>query len=357
MQAHPNIPMPEPIRHIYWFAPFNLSCPSTRYRGKIPLEYLQENQRITFDFVYPARSLRGVLKFLGVFFSAIFFRKKASLIVIQKVCTNRLYANALKVLIWAHPHKTLYDIDDAEHLRTATNTLHFFLKNCAAVSVGSQALWDYCRVFNPNVFIQTSPIPYHGFRKKQRNEQLTIGWVGDFGNGNPISRAFSHKTSMYQLFFPQLLAIDHPIKLCLIGVKNPDDITEINHYFAKSPHIMLDIPEDLNWENDQWVYPKIRQFDIGIAPMVDHPFNQAKSAFKSKQYLSCGVPVIASDVGENSQFVHHKVNGFLCHTARDFAQAIRQFIEMSDEEYWSLSKNCLAGSAAYSVANYGKMFQ
>ena len=37
--------------------------------------------------------------------------------------------------------------------------------------------------------------------------------------------------------------------------------------------------------------------------MLNHPFNQAKSAFKAKQYLSCGIPVIASDVGENRKFV------------------------------------------------------
>jgi glycosyltransferase involved in cell wall biosynthesis len=41
----------------------------------------------------------------------------------------------------------------------------------------------------------------------------------------------------------------------------------------------------------------IAQFDIGIAPISDHPFNRARSNVKVKEYASLGVPWLASPIG------------------------------------------------------------
>lgn len=38
-------------------------------------------------------------------------------------------------------------------------------------------------------------------------------------------------------------------------------------------------------------------FDLGIAPLVDIPFNRARSDIKLKEYAACGVPWLASPVG------------------------------------------------------------
>ena len=232
--------------------------------------------------------------------------------VMQKVISNRFYANALKLLVLLRRKRTHYDLEDAEHLREDPTTLHFFLRKCHTVSVGSQALMEYCSTFNPRVFVTTSPVVEHRERKTERNEKLTVGWVGDFGNGKAITRSFSHKTSMYTLLFPELRKLKRPIKLMIIGVKVESDIDEIQAYFADCPHIELEIPRNLNWKQDLWVYKEIAKFDIGVAPMVDHPFTRSKSAFKSKQYFSVGIPTLASDVGENRNFVQHNENGFLC---------------------------------------------
>ena len=340
------------IEHIYWFAPYNITCPSTRYRGKYPLEHLQKHHTISFDFVLPDRSLKGIFFFLKTLLSILFFRKKNSLLVIQKICSNRWYANALKLLVLIRNKDTLYDIDDAEYIRQPTATLHFFLQHCQAVAVGSQALKEYCLVYNSKVYIQTSPVIKHGHSKKEKTTPLHIGWVGDFGNGRSIAKSFSHKTSLYQLLFPALLELDIPIQLSLIGIKNPADIPEVHDYFKGKPNIHLDIPTQLNWETDDWLYPIIATFDIGVSPMVNHPFNQAKSAFKAKQYLSCGVPVVGSSIGENDKFVHHNYNGLLCQDVQDFRLALEQFAQMNTNEYFKFSKNALSGYSTYSMTNY-----
>lgn len=344
------------IKHIYWFAPYNLTCPSTRYRGKYPLEYLNENQQITYDFVTPNLSLKGMLTFFKIIIKILLWRKPNSVIVIQKIITNRVYANMLKILISIRNQQTLYDLDDAEYLRTSRKSLDFFIKKCTDIQVGSLALKNYCLRLNSNVFINTSPVCHHKNYHQKRNEKLHIGWVGDTGNGKLISKDFAHKTSLFSILFPAISQLPFPIQLTLIGVKQNSDIQLIKSYFENNENIEVNIPENLNWQNDDWVYPMISTFDVGVSPMVNHPFNQAKSAFKAKQYLSCAIPVVASDIGENAQFVKHEKNGFLCNNSADFTYFLTAFAKMNSEDYQSFCNAAIASKSSFSMNVYCKSF-
>ena len=104
------------IKHIYWFAYFNLNVPSVRYRAKFPLQQFRDKHGITFSIVYPGYDLQNMSNFILTFFSALFFRKSNSIIVFQKIHTSGIYATALKVLLFFRPQHTLYDIDDAAKL-------------------------------------------------------------------------------------------------------------------------------------------------------------------------------------------------------------------------------------------------
>lgn len=338
--------------HIYWFAPYKLICPSTRYRGKYPLEYLQNEKQISYDFIWPEKSWAAILKFCILFLEVLFFRKQNSIVVIQKVCTNRFYANLLKLLIWLRNENSVYDLDDAEYYRWPSQTLNFFLKHCQYVQVGSEALRQYCLQWNDNVSIATSPVISHEHRSTKKSSKPVLGWVGDFGNGNPMTKAFSHKTNLYKLFFSSLEKINYPLKLVLIGVKQETDIPELKALFSQYPNIELEIPINLDWENDTWLYAKIADFDIGLSPLVAHPFNEAKSAFKAKQYLSCGVPVVASDIGENNKFVTNGANGFLCESPDDFMEAIDHIVSLDQAGYDALISHALATKEAFSLQSY-----
>ncbi|MCI4667008.1 MAG: glycosyltransferase [Bacteroidia bacterium] len=351
MQQQPEKQEP-PKAHFYWFAYYGLVGPSVRYRGKYPMDHLAESGRSTYDFYYPKKNFKSLLKFLELCLEIIFFPKPDSVIVIQKVFSNGFYANSLKILLALSGRPSLYDLDDAEYHRVDPVSIHHFIKNCDYVQVGSLALQQYCRHLNKQVYINTSPVINHDSRKDKRNYKLNIGWVGDFGNGKATSRPFSHKTSLYTEFFPCLNEIGFPVKLTLLGVKMPQDIPEIQAYFAGKPNIELEIPENLEWEDDGWVYDMLSDFDIGLSPMVDHPFTQAKSAFKAKQYLSCGVPVIASNVGENRNFVLHGINGFLAENGAEFKEYLELIARMDDDAYWRMSDACLENLSSFSLEHY-----
>ncbi len=335
------------IKHIYWFAYFNLDEPSVRYRAKFPLQRLKDKHGITFSIVYPGYDFQNLSNFFLAFFSALFFRKSNSIIVFQKIYTNGIYATALKVLLFFRPQHTLYDIDDAEHTRRPAQTIHHFMKNCSACSAGSKSLVDYIRQFNQNVFLLTSPVIDHGLTKTELEETLTVGWVGYYG---------AHRQSLTQLFFPALHDIDFPLKLILLGVADKVEEQEIKSYFKSNKNITVETPLGLDWLDEHSIYETIATFDIGVSPLTDNEFNRSKSAFKLKQCLSCGVPVLGSSVGENRAFLQDGVNGYLCDSPTDYFQKLTSLKSSQNGSYTKLSRNAKRTFPTFSIDNYCSTF-
>jgi glycosyltransferase involved in cell wall biosynthesis len=78
----------------------------------------------------------------------------------------------------------------------------------------------------------------------------------------------------------------------------------------------------IEWTEDSEVQA-LQTFDIGVMPLEDGPFERGKCGYKLIQYMACGLPVVASPVGVNSDIVEHGVNGFLAQTEREWAEALQ----------------------------------
>lgn len=325
-------------RHIYWFAYYNPDSPSTRYRGQYLLRELEEKKGISHDFVYPGYRPRNVLHFIRVYLLVLLFPRRGSIIVFQKIYTRRIYATLLKVLLYFRGNRSYYDIDDAEYLRQPPETVHHFMRRCVAVFAGSEAIRDYALKFNPKVHLLTSPVIAHPFRRGERNGMLTLGWVGFYN---------AHKASMEALVYPALEQLDFPVRLVLMGVNRPAQRAELRARFAQVPHVDLEIVEGIDWLDEASVYRRIATFDFGLAPLLDTPLNRAKSAFKVKQYLSCGVPVIGSPVGENAKFIVEGVNGFKCGDASAFQSRLSNCVEFDIISPAKIAHGRLNGTFSY----------
>ncbi len=335
------------IKHIYWFSYFDNTEPSVRYRAIYPLEKFSELHNIPYTFVYPSYSFRNIFHFLKTYFSVLIFRKKNSVIVFQKIYSNGIYANALKFLLLLRKQNSVYDIDDAEYERRKTSTINFFIKKCSRCFTGSEALANYCKQFNKNVTILTSPVIEHSLMKQNKNAILTIGWIGYYD---------AHFNSLKTYIFHGLQKIPFHFKLVILGVKNQTEINQIKSELQDSNIVELIAPLDINWQDELSVYKLITDFDIGVAPLIDTEFNRAKSAFKLKQCLSCGIPVLASAVGENVVFSQENNNGFLCNSVSDFVEKIIFINELENEEYTKMSIAAKSCCINFSIENYCQTF-
>ncbi|MHC5061470.1 MAG: glycosyltransferase family 4 protein [Planctomycetota bacterium] len=62
--------------------------------------------------------------------------------------------------------------------------------------------------------------------------------------------------------------------------------------------------------------------DIGLAPLPEDRFTRGKCGFKILQYAAGALPVVASPVGVNSEYIEDKGNGFLAAGSADWIEKI-----------------------------------
>jgi len=327
------------IEFIYWFAYYNLDSPSVRYRAKYPLDFFREHKNVDSYLTIPSYKPKGIFLFFKAYFSALLFRKKNSLIVIQRVQSNFIYANLLKLLIRVRHNDTIYDLDDADYLEVNPKTIYYFSKYCEKISAGSIEIKNYLSQFNNQIVHTTSPIIDLGIIKTNKNVVFTVGWIGGFGG--------EHKESLIELLFPALKELTFRMKFTIIGILKLEDIDFINKYFQSNTNIEIEIPLEIDWNNEIEIQSKIAAFDIGIATLKNSEMQISKSGIKAKQYMNNGVPVLSSNLPENNTVVIDGLNGYFCTTKRDFIEKLNLFYNMSNADYFKFSMN-----ARKSISNF-----
>jgi glycosyltransferase involved in cell wall biosynthesis len=319
------------LEFIYWFSYYNTDSPSVRYRGQLPLESFRQQYGVDSYFVVPGYSPGRIYLFLKAYFSALLFRKPNSLIVVQRVQSNFIYATLLKLLIKLRNKGSVYDLDDADYLETNPATIYYFARNCSTISAGSRQIQKHLSNFNQQIIHTTSPVVDLNLKKKSKNALFTIGWLGAFGG--------EHKQSMIDLVFPALKDISFDFKLIILGVLNIEDKEFIEKYFGEKNNIILELPLTIDWKNEADLQQRITGFDVGIATLTNSEIQLSKSGIKAKQYMNNGVPVLSTNLPENNSVVIDGFNGFLWNETSEFRDRLIQFYNMLPHQYAIFSQN------------------
>ena len=85
-----------------------------------------------------------------------------------------------------------------------------------------------------------------------------------------------------------------------------------------------DVPLEVKPWAEATEVEEIRQFDVGIMPLIDSPFERGKSGFKLIQYMACARPVIGSPVGVNREIITDGENGFWATSADEWIHALER---------------------------------
>ena len=80
--------------------------------------------------------------------------------------------------------------------------------------------------------------------------------------------------------------------------------------------------ENLAWSREAEAR-LLSESDVGIAPLPDTPFTRGKCGFKILQYMAAALPVVASPVGVNADYVRQGESGFHARDVREWVEAVR----------------------------------
>jgi glycosyltransferase involved in cell wall biosynthesis len=213
--------------------------------------------------------------------------------------------------------QVIYDFDDAiwlpnyskQHEKFHRLKAYWKIKHIVrwanTVVVGNSFLAEYALRFNGNVTIIPTTIDLRFHRKPTaicENHPLVIGWTG------------SHTTINY-----------------LLEIADSLEILASKHHFVF--RVISNLPPDFDLPNVDFVkwnqateMQDLSSFDIGVMPLTDDEWSKGKCGFKALQYMSLGIPTVASDVGVNANIIEDGKNGFLIHTKEDWVIRLTELL-------------------------------
>ena len=214
----------------------------------------------------------------------------------------------------------IFDFDDAIFLRNfnPANSIYRYLKfpsktnaiirMSSAVIAANTFLKEYAQKFNSNVYIIPTSIDTKKFCVSRKNsDELVIGWVG-----SPTAAPY------LKIIFGamQKLSSSYNFILRIVGAEKEISI----------PGVKI---ENIEWQLNREIQD-FQNIDIGIYPLHDIMWTKGKAAFKAIQYMSVGIPVVASPVGMTKELIKEGENGFLAGSEAEWVDKIARLIESPD---------------------------
>jgi len=98
---------------------------------------------------------------------------------------------------------------------------------------------------------------------------------------------------------------------------------------SQDPFSVPELEGVLEWQRwrPEGEFTLFEDFDIGVMPLEDTEYNRAKEAYKLKEYMAAGLPVVCSPVGHNRVVVEDGVNGLFASGDHEWARQLSRLVD------------------------------
>jgi hypothetical protein len=213
----------------------------------------------------------------------------------------------------------IYDFDDAffhqydDHpqpllRRALAGKLEPLVRGAKACACGNAYLEAYAQQFNDRTILLPTVVDGTLYRtvEAERPEQglPVIGWIGS--------------PSTYKYLQPLLPLLERFVEgkqasVLIVGAGKAAEADRRPGFDFR------------DWTEESEV-GDVQSMDIGLMPLPDEKWARGKSGYKLVQYMACGLPVVASPVGVNSEIVRQQVTGYLAESSGDWHEALARLL-------------------------------
>jgi glycosyltransferase involved in cell wall biosynthesis len=272
-----------------------LQHPQTRWRRPLAALYW-------YGLVLPQR-LGQLVQVLGY-----------DIIFIQRGLLRHRSPPVLEAVLWFLAGRLLgrlivFHCDDALHAVVRPNWYRARCRMADWVVTGSDEVASFARTVNPNVWRFGAPIEVDRYPVKRHHATapVTIGWVGNHAE---------------ECLMPVVAALARVCQQRRARVKVISD----------RPFEPPQLGDQVVWE--PWSLDRrfslFAELDIGIMPLMDTPYDRGKEAYKLKEYMAAGIPVVCSPVGQNREVVEHATVGYFARTEQEWVEHLVRLIDDAD---------------------------
>ena len=204
--------------------------------------------------------------------------------------------------------RIIVDYDDAtfamyEQIPTLKNKIAKVMREARIVITGNRHLAGYARRHTKDVAVIPTVIDLDRYETKREYDVASrlpvVGWIG-----TPLTAR--NITGTAEAF--QRAARRVPYTLRCVGAPPGFTIPGVD-------------TEVRPW-SEATEAAEIRQFDVGVMPLIPSLFASGKCGFKLIQYMGCGVPPLASAIGANCDIIRDGENGLLAPDQAGFAERL-----------------------------------